>query len=62
MKETFNSSNKKVLMEEELLTNCTVLLKSCLEDNNITLYLEALEVSSIFFKKALDSEIVLGSL
>jgi hypothetical protein len=49
-------------LPEEFLTNSTVLLKSCLEDNNFNLYLQALDVSEILFKKALFSEIVLGSL
>ena len=63
MKETFeNSSLKSLLSQEDFLTNCTILLKSCLEENNLSLYLDAVETASIFFSKALFSECVLGSL
>jgi hypothetical protein len=39
-----------------------VLLKSCLEDNNMNLYLHALDVAQIFFTKCLFTEFILGSL
>ncbi len=42
--------------------NTIVLLKSCLEDNNFNLYIQALEVTSAFFYKALFTEVVFGSL
>jgi hypothetical protein len=58
MKEAFEGSNRKLVQQEDFLTNCTVLLKSCLEENNISLYLSALEVGQLFFAKALFSEVV----
>lgn len=62
MKEAFETGSKKQLLEETFLTNCTMLLKSCFEDNNITLYLESLEVAMLFFAKAIFSEVVMSSL
>ena len=44
------------------MTNATVLLKSGLEDNNMNMYLQALEVANILFAKGLFTEIVIGSL
>ena len=55
-------SSKHLKLSEEFLTNTTVLLKSCLEDNNFNLYIQAVEVASAFFYKALFTEVVLGSL
>lgn len=62
MKEVVENGNKKVLNQEEFLTNCTVLLKTCFEENNISLYLMAIEVGQVFFQKLLYTEIVMGSL
>eukprot|EP00347_Sterkiella_histriomuscorum_P001332 403372439 len=62
MKEAFESGSKKTILQEEFLTNCTVLLKSCFEENNISLYLSAIEVSQVFFAKAIFTEVVIGSL
>lgn len=45
MKEAFETGNRKTLLQEEFLTNCTVLLKACFEENNISLYLSAVEVA-----------------
>ena len=56
-----DGSSKKAL-PEEFLTNSTVLLKNCLEDNNFNLYIQAVDVASAFFNRALFTEIVLGSL
>lgn len=44
------------------MTNATVLLKSGLEDNNMNMYLQALEVANLLFAKGLFTEIVIGSL
>eukprot|EP00351_Strombidinopsis_sp_SopsisLIS2011_P006586 CAMPEP_0116889404 /NCGR_PEP_ID=MMETSP0463-20121206/24863_1 /TAXON_ID=181622 /ORGANISM="Strombidinopsis sp, Strain SopsisLIS2011" /LENGTH=123 /DNA_ID=CAMNT_0004556009 /DNA_START=2015 /DNA_END=2386 /DNA_ORIENTATION=- len=49
-------------MDNEFLTHCTILLKTCLEENNLTVYLIAMQVATVFFKKALSHEIVIGSL
>ena len=40
---------KKVNLPEEFRTNTTVLLKNCLEDNNLNLYMQAVEVAGAFF-------------
>ena len=50
------------ILEDDFIQHCLILLKSCLEDNNMTLYLQAVQVASLFFAKALGSETVLGSL
>ena len=62
MKDTFETGSKQVLLEEQFLGQCTILLKTCLEDNNISIYLLAMEAADIFFSKALNTEIVLGSI
>ena len=62
MKDVLENGGKKAINQEDFLTNCTVLLKSCFEENNINLYLVALEVGTIFFQKVLYTEVVLGSL
>jgi hypothetical protein len=36
-------------LSEEFLTNTTVLLKSGLEDNNMNMYMQALDVASLLF-------------
>jgi hypothetical protein len=35
----------KKQLPDDFLTNATVLLKSCLEDNNFNLYLQAVDVA-----------------
>lgn len=52
----------KKQLPDDFLTNATVLLKSCLEDNNFNLYLQAVDVAQALFTKSLFSEVVLGSL
>ena len=37
-------------------------MKTCLEENNMTLYLLAVEAASLFFRCALDTDVVRGSL
>ena len=49
-------NKKKVALSEEFLTNTTVLLKNCLEENNLNLYMQAIEVAAAFFQRALHSE------
>ena len=55
-----SASSKK--LSEEFLTNATVLIKSGLEDNNMNMYLQALEVANLLFTKGLFTDIVIGSL
>lgn len=63
MEETFRYGNKNDIMSDEsFLTSCTILLKTCLEENNLSIYLIAMQVASVFFKRALGHEIVIGSL
>ena len=50
------------ILEDEFVSTCLILLKGCLEENNMTLYLQAVQVSEFFFERALISEVVLGSL
>jgi hypothetical protein len=44
------------------LSNATVLIKSSLEENNMNMYLQALEVANLLFTKSLFNEIVIGTL
>ena len=63
MKEAFEQQgNKKVLSQEDFLTNCTVVLKTCFEENNISLYLSAVEVAQVFFSRVLFTDMVMNSL
>ena len=39
-----------------------MLLKACLEENNLNLYIMAVDVSGVLFAKAISHEVVLGSL
>jgi len=55
-------NKKRSALTEEFLTNTSVLLKNCLEENNLNLYMQAIDVASVFFSRALHTEAVLGSL
>lgn len=57
-----NQFNLKDILEEHFLQSCLILLKTCLEENNMTLYLLAIEAASLFFKYAIDTDVVRGSL
>jgi len=48
--------------EENFVSTCCILLKNSLEENNMTIYLLAVQVASSFFPKTLNSETLLGSL
>ena len=39
-----------------------ILLKTCFEENNMTLYLLAVEIGILFFPKTLDTDSVYGSI
>jgi len=54
--------DKKEVLEEQFLQDCVILLKNGLEENNMTIYLLTVQVSSVFFEKALASDVVHGSL
>ena len=60
MQECFQQVSKKILeTEEKFLSQCLLLLTQSLEENNIQIYLIAMESTSVFLKKAIASEIVL---
>lgn len=61
IQEFLESTHAKKL-SEEFLSNSTVLLKSALEDNNMNMYLQALDVAALLFTKALYTDIVIGTL
>lgn len=48
--------------EEQFLGQCTILLQSSLDDNNMQIYLTAVEVAAIFIKKVANTEAVLDAL
>lgn len=52
----------KEILEDLFVSTCLILLKNCLEENNMAIYLQAIQVGQLFFGKALGSEVVLGSL
>ena len=54
--------DKKDVLEDLFLQDCMVLIKAGLVENNMTIYLLAVEVAGVFFASALRSEVVLGSL
>lgn len=56
------AASKKQGLTDDFLQNATVLLKSTLEDNNLNLYMQAVDVAFAFFKKALHTEAVQGAL
>ena len=57
-----NRIEMKDLLEQDFLQNCLILLKTCLEENNMTIYLQAIQVGSVFFAKAQGSDVVHSSL
>ena len=48
--------------EEEFLTQCVILLQTSLDENNIQIYLIAVEVLSLFVAKVQTSEALLDAL
>jgi hypothetical protein len=48
--------------EEDFLSQCTILLQSSLDDNNIQIYLIAVDVAAVFIKKVSNTEAVLDAL
>ena len=54
--------DQKDVLQDLFLQSCLILLKTCLEENNMALYLQAVEVASLFFKQTLDTDVVHGSL
>ena len=54
--------DKKDLLEDKFLQTCLILLKTCLEENNMATYLLSVDATSIFFAQTLSSDTVHGSL
>jgi len=63
MHECFEAAPLKIVREEqEFLVTCCVVLKNCLEENNIQIYLVGIQTASVFFQKALHFECVMEAL
>ena len=63
MQECFENCTPKIVKEnEEFVTTCTMLLKQSMEENNMQVYIVAVQVASIFLAKTLEFEIVLDTL
>lgn len=55
----FSESNSKLLLSDsDFMQSSLMLLKACLEDNNMTIYLLALEVAQLYFPKTLHLDLV----
>jgi len=54
--------HQKEVFDDKFLQTCLILLKTALEENNMTVYLEAVQAASLFFDKTLSSDVVHGSL
>ena len=48
--------------DEEFLSQCTILLQTSLDDNNMQIYLIAVDVAAVFIKKVANTEAVLDAL
>ena len=54
MQECFeNVPNKIIADDQDYLQVCTMILKNCLEENNIQIYLIGVQTASVFLKKCL---------
>ena len=63
MQETYEVVSAKMLQNKtEFIAQCLQILKQCLDDNNIQIYLVANQVTSIFLTKVLYVELVMESL
>lgn len=63
MHESFEAAPRKVIHEnQEFLQTCVIILKNCLEENNIQIYLVGVQTASVFLQKTLNYEQVLESL
>lgn len=60
MQECFeNVPNKIIADDQDYLQVCTMILKNCLEENNIQIYLIGVQTASVFLKKCLQYECVM---
>ena len=63
MQECFENCTTQILKSnEEFITTCTTLLKSSIEENNMQIYIVAVQVASVFLAKTLHHEIVMDTL
>ena len=63
MHECFETTPNKIIKESpEFLQTCTIILKSCLEENNIQIYLVGVQTASVFLQKSLNYESVVEAL
>jgi hypothetical protein len=63
MQECFSLQSKGMLeQDEEFLNQCTILLQTSLDDNNMQIYLIAVDVAAVFVKKVANTEAVLDAL
>lgn len=63
MQECFEVIPQKMIREhEEFLSQCTVIIKNVLEENNIQIYLVGVQTTSIFLQKTLHFEVVMDAL
>ena len=53
-----NASQLEIASYEGFVTECTILLKDSLETNNMTVYMVAIQVASVFLEKTLHLETV----
>lgn len=61
-KEVTNQEEASLIMEQSLLETIVTLLKGCLEANNMTVYLVAVDAAHYFFNRALNNSIVMQNL
>ena len=63
MQECFSLHSKGMFdQEEQFLGQCTILLQSSLDDNNMQIYLIAVDIAAVFIKKVANTEAVLDAL
>ena len=63
MHECFETTPMKIVKENsEFLQTCTIILKNCLEENNIQIYLVGVQTASVFLQKTLNNETVMEAL
>ena len=63
MHECFEGTPSSIIKENlDFLQTCTIILKNCLEENNIQIYLVGVQTASIFLQKTLNYENVMEAL
>lgn len=63
MQECFENATPQIIKEnEEFVTTCIMLLKQSIEENNMQVYIVAIQVASVFLARTLEFEIVMDSL